>query len=91
MPFRRGWPGLLMICLVPGVGPAESRLGSGAASRALREGPLVPSLLGWHWPLLPHPQECVASVRAAHQMPRGSSPEPVPGCGAGLRRKSRSS
>lgn len=32
MPFKPGGPVWLMICLVPGVGPAESRLGSGAAS-----------------------------------------------------------
>lgn len=90
MPFKPGGPVWLMICLVPGVGPAESRLGSGAASERCGRALWFP-LWGGTGLCCPTPRNVRPPCGAPHQMPRGSSPEPVPGCGAGLRRKSRPS
>ena len=59
--LQAGWPGLVNDLLGSGSGAGREQAGKWGSLRALREGPLVPSL-GGHWPLLPHPQECAASV-----------------------------
>lgn len=60
--LQAGWPGLVNDLLGSGSGAGREQAGKWGSLRALREGPLVPSGRGGHWPLLPHPQECAASV-----------------------------
>lgn len=59
--LQAGWPRLVNDLLGSGSGAGREQAGKWGSLRALWEGPLVPSL-GGHWPLLPHPQECAASV-----------------------------